>query len=71
MPAPSPSGSLRSARSIRSTRSTTPPPTIAALADFRVALILIDDHGLDFDAVEQWIADMTARAVLDRDVMDA
>jgi AcrR family transcriptional regulator len=45
--------------------------TIAALADFRVALILIDDHGFDFDAVEDWIADMTARAVLRRDVIDA
>jgi len=42
---------------------------IAALADFRTALILVDDHGLDFDAVEQWIADMTVRAVLDRGVM--
>jgi len=36
-----------------------------------VALILVDDHGLDFDAVEQWIAYMTVRAVLDRDVMGA
>jgi AcrR family transcriptional regulator len=43
---------------------------IAALADFRLALILIDDHALDFDAVEQWIADMTMRAVLDRGVID-
>jgi AcrR family transcriptional regulator len=44
---------------------------IAALADFRLGLILIDDHGFDFQAVEDWIADMTARAVLSRDVMDA
>jgi AcrR family transcriptional regulator len=44
---------------------------IAALADFRLALILVDDHGFGFDAVEDWIADMTARAVLRRDVMDA
>jgi AcrR family transcriptional regulator len=44
---------------------------IAAVADFRMALILIDDHGFDLDAVENWIADMTARAVLRRDVMDA
>jgi hypothetical protein len=42
--------------------------TIAAVADFRVALLLIDDHGLDFDAVEAWIAATTARAVLARDV---
>jgi len=45
--------------------------TVAALADFRVAMLLIDDHGLDLDAVEAWIADTTARAVLARDVMDA
>lgn len=44
--------------------------TIAALADFRVALLLIDDHGLDLDAVENWIATMTARAVLRRDEME-
>jgi AcrR family transcriptional regulator len=44
---------------------------IAALADFRLALILIDDHGFDFDAVEHWVADMTVRAVLDRGVIDA
>lgn len=42
--------------------------TIAAIADFRLALILIDDHGLDVDAVEHWIADTTARAVLGPDV---
>ena len=38
---------------------------IAALSDFRMALILVDDHGFDFDTVEHWIGDMTARAVLD------
>ena len=43
--------------------------TIASLADFRLALILVDDHGFDFDAVENWVADMTVRAVLDRGVM--
>ena len=35
--------------------------TIAAVADFRVALFLIDDHGFDLDAVEAWMAGMTAR----------
>jgi AcrR family transcriptional regulator len=40
--------------------------TIAALADVRLALLLIDDHGLDIDAVEAWIATTTARAVLRR-----
>ncbi len=44
---------------------------IAAIADFRMALILIDDHGFDVDQVENWIAEMTARAVLRRDVMGA
>jgi AcrR family transcriptional regulator len=44
--------------------------TIAAVADFRVALLLIDDHGLDLDAVEAWIAATTARAVLARGVME-
>jgi len=45
--------------------------TLAAVADFRVALLLIDDHGMDLDAVEAWIAATTARAVLARDVMEA
>ena len=44
--------------------------TIAAVADFRVALFLIDDHGFDLDAVEGWMAGMTARGVLARDVME-
>ena len=38
--------------------------TIAALGDVRVAFILLDDHGLDLDGVEVWIAGTTARAVL-------
>lgn len=38
--------------------------TIAALADYRLALILMDDHGLDLDQVEDWIAAMIVRAVL-------
>jgi hypothetical protein len=44
--------------------------TVAAIADFRLALILIDDHGFDFDAVEDWIAGTPARAVLTRDGME-
>ena len=43
--------------------------TIAAVADFRVALFLIDDHGFDLDAVEAWMAGMTARARRARRVM--
>ena len=38
--------------------------TIATLADYRVALVLLDDHGYTLDAVEDWIATTTARAVL-------
>ena len=38
--------------------------TIAALADYRMALVLVDDHHLTLDALEDWIADITARAVL-------
>ncbi|HWM18352.1 MAG TPA: helix-turn-helix domain-containing protein [Ilumatobacteraceae bacterium] len=41
--------------------------TIATLADVRVALVLIDDHGFDLDAVETWIATTTARAILRTD----
>jgi AcrR family transcriptional regulator len=43
--------------------------TVAVLADFRLALILLDDHGFDFDAVEAWIAASSARAVLARDLI--
>jgi AcrR family transcriptional regulator len=42
--------------------------TIATLADHRVALFLLDDHGYTPDAIEDWIATTTARAVLRRDV---
>jgi len=38
--------------------------TIAALADARLALVLMDDHGLGFDELEDWIAHATARVVL-------
>ncbi len=38
--------------------------TIAALADARLAIVLIDDHQLTLDQVEDWIADTIARAVL-------
>ncbi len=41
--------------------------TLATLADVRVALVLVEDHGLDLDAVERWIATTTARAILRRD----
>jgi AcrR family transcriptional regulator len=38
--------------------------TIAALADYRMALVLVDDHHLTLDELEDWIADATARTVL-------
>lgn len=40
--------------------------TIAALSDVRLALLLLDDHSLDLDGVEQWMAHTTSRAVLGR-----
>jgi AcrR family transcriptional regulator len=40
--------------------------TIAALADFRLALILTDEFGLDPGGLEDWIAGTTSRSVLAR-----
>jgi AcrR family transcriptional regulator len=39
--------------------------TIAALSDFRVAILLIDDHRMTFDQLEDWITDTTIRAILE------
>ena len=39
--------------------------TIAALADFRVAILLIDDHRMTLGQLEDWIADTTIRAIFD------
>ncbi len=39
--------------------------TIAALADFRVAILLIDDHRMTLDQLEDWIAGTTIRAILE------
>ena len=44
--------------------------TIGTLADFRVALLLMDDHGLDLDAVEKWMTTTTAQVLLRRDEME-
>ena len=44
--------------------------TIAALADPRVVLLLIDDHGLDLDAIEEWITSTSIRAVLRRELWE-
>ena len=38
--------------------------------DGRTVLMLVDDHGLDLDAVEQWITSTTIRAVLRRELWD-
>ncbi len=38
--------------------------TMATLSDARVAFMLIDDHGLDLDGVERWMAETIARTVL-------
>jgi AcrR family transcriptional regulator len=38
--------------------------TVSALADYRLGLILIDDHGLSLNQVEDWIAAATVRNVL-------
>jgi AcrR family transcriptional regulator len=38
--------------------------TIAALADFRLAITLIDEFGLDPTGLEEWIAGTTSRSIL-------
>jgi AcrR family transcriptional regulator len=37
---------------------------IAALADFRVAIVLLDEYAMSFDALEVWMGDAIARVVL-------
>jgi hypothetical protein len=51
-------GALR--QGVRPEEATT---TVAALADFRLALLLIDDYGLDPARVEAWTVTTTRRAV--------
>ena len=41
--------------------------TIASLADILMAIILIDQHGLDLDQVEAWMIDTIIRSVLSAD----
>ncbi len=43
---------------------------VAALADFRVGIVLLDDHGMNLDAVEDWMADLIARIVLASDARE-
>lgn len=38
--------------------------TIAALADFRLAIFLTDEFGLDRNDLEDWIANTTSRSIL-------
>lgn len=40
--------------------------TIAALADFRLAIVMLDELEFDLDRLEAWIADTTTRSILDR-----
>jgi AcrR family transcriptional regulator len=39
--------------------------TLAALAEFRLAIVLVDDHGMSVAQVERWITELSIRAVLD------
>jgi len=52
-------GALRKGLSVDDATS-----TIAVLADYRTALVLIDDHDFTLAQLEDWIAETTARAVL-------
>jgi AcrR family transcriptional regulator len=45
--------------------------TIAVLVDYRLGLLMLDDHGFDLDGVELWMATTTTRAVLRRDGINA
>jgi AcrR family transcriptional regulator len=45
--------------------------TIAVLVDYRVGLLMLDDHEFDLEQVERWMTDTTTRAVLRRDGMGA
>jgi AcrR family transcriptional regulator len=38
--------------------------TLAALSDFRLAIVLLDDHGMSIAQAERWMADQAIRAVL-------
>jgi AcrR family transcriptional regulator len=38
--------------------------TIAAIADYRLSIVLADDYGLSLDEIELWINDTIARTVL-------
>jgi AcrR family transcriptional regulator len=38
--------------------------TVAALADYRLALLLLDDYGMDVGSAEAWMVTTTARTVL-------
>jgi AcrR family transcriptional regulator len=39
--------------------------SLAALADFRVGIVLMDDHGMSIDQIEQWMGEQCIRAILD------
>jgi len=45
--------------------------TVAALSDYRVALVLVDDHGYTLEMVEKWMFDTLVRAILRPDAQRA
>lgn len=38
--------------------------SLAALSDFRVGIVLMDDHGMSIDQIEQWMSEQSIKAVL-------
>jgi AcrR family transcriptional regulator len=38
--------------------------SLAALSDFRLGIVLLDDHGMTVEELERWMADQASRAVL-------
>lgn len=38
--------------------------TLAALSEFRLAIVLMDDHGMSIVQAERWMAETSARSVL-------
>lgn len=43
--------------------------SLAALSDFRLGIVLLDDHRLSVQQVERWMTDQAIRAVLDEDAL--
>jgi AcrR family transcriptional regulator len=43
--------------------------TLAAITDFRLALVLLDDHGMSYDEIEAWMSETAVHAVLRRQLV--